>query len=151
MLPYIWKDGDILFRKDSNFYSRVDEKMKGNWRVIFFATILINIINMIVMNNNEQKRNFGIMKAYGFTDGYIIRRNVYRISILSVIGLSLAAALDQLFTSKIYYASMGVAAYRTAPLETTILLASGLGAIIVITLLLSLSIKKISPKNLMEE
>jgi putative ABC transport system permease protein len=118
--------------------------------IIFFAFTLLNIINMIVMNNNEQKRNFGIIKAYGFTDGYIIRRNVYRISILSAIGLLLASALDQLFTSNIYYVTMGVNAYRTEPLETTILLSSGLAIIMLITLLLSLSIKKISPKNLME-
>lgn len=119
--------------------------------VIFFAFTLLNIINLIVMNNNEQKRNFGIMKAYGFTNGYIIRRNVYRISMLSAMGLAIAAILDQLFTSSIYSAVLGVAAYRTEALETTVLLSSGLAIIIAITLLLSLPIKKISPKNLMEE
>ncbi|MGH4120824.1 ABC transporter permease [Clostridium sp.] len=119
--------------------------------VIFLAFTLLNIVNMIIMSNNEQKRNFGIMKAYGFTNGYIIRRNVYRISILSALGLVCAASLNQLFSSNIYYAALGVAAYRTMPLETTILLASGLVIIIVITLLLSLPIKKISPKSLMEE
>ena len=63
MLPYIWKDGDILFRKDSNFYSRVDEKMKGNWRVIFFATILINIINMIVSSSNSLPRSLDYINS----------------------------------------------------------------------------------------
>jgi len=119
--------------------------------VIFLAFTLLNIINMVIMNNNEQKRNFGIMKAYGFTNGYIIRRNVYRISLLSALGLTIAATLDQLFTSEIFYAVLGVAAYKTDILGTTLLLGGGLVIIILITLLLSLSIKRISPKNLMEE
>ena len=119
--------------------------------VIFFAFALLNIINMIVMSNNEQQRNFGIMKAYGFTNGYIMRRNVYKIAILSILGLAIAATLDQLFTYTIYYTILGVGAYRTEPLETTLLLVGGLGIIIVITILLSLSIKKTSPKKLMEE
>lgn len=119
--------------------------------VIFFAFTLLNIINMIVMNNNEQQRNFGIMKAYGFTNGYIIRRNVYRITILSVLGLIISAILNQLFTQNIYHATLGVNAYRTEVMETAILLLSGLIIIIVITILLSLPIRRISPKKLMEE
>ena len=119
--------------------------------VIFFAFALLNIINMIIMNNNEQQRNFGIMKAYGFTNGYIIRRNVYKISILAALGLIIAATMDRLISYRIFYSVLGVAAYKTELLETTILLVSGFGIIIVITVLLSLSIKKISPKKLMEE
>ncbi|HKL99375.1 MAG TPA: ABC transporter permease [Mobilitalea sp.] len=119
--------------------------------VIFFAFALLNIINMIIMNNNEQQRNFGIMKAYGFTNGYIIRRNVYKISILAALGLIIAATVDLLISSRIFYSVLGVAAYRTEPLETTILLVSGFGIIIATTILLSLSIKRISPKKLMEE
>jgi len=119
--------------------------------VIFFAFTLLNIINMIVMNNNEQQRNFGIMKAYGFSNGYIIRRNVFRLSLLSALGLGIAAILNVAFTHSIYYAVMGVNAYKTESFETSILLLSGLGVIILITILLSLPIKKISPKKLMEE
>ena len=106
---------------------------------------------MIVMNNNEQQRNFGIMKAYGFSNGYIIRRNVFRLSLLSALGLGIAAILNVAFTHSIYYAVMGVNAYKTESFETSILLLSGLGVIILITILLSLPIKKISPKKLMEE
>jgi len=119
--------------------------------VIFFAFTLLNIINMIVMNNNEQQRNFGIMKAYGFSNGYIIRRNVFRLSLLSALGLAIAAILNQVFTHSIYYAAMGVNAYKTEVFETTILLVCGLCVIITITILLSLPIKKNSPKKLMEE
>jgi len=119
--------------------------------VIFFAFTLLNIINIIVMNNNEQQRNFGIMKAYGFSNGYIIRRNVFRLSLLSALGLAIAAILNLVFTRSIYYAVMPVNAYKTETFETTILLVSGLSVIIAITILLSLPIKKISPKKLMEE
>ncbi|SEW35819.1 ABC transporter permease [[Clostridium] fimetarium] len=119
--------------------------------VIFFAFTLLNIINIIVMNNNEQQRNFGIMKAYGFSNGYIIRRNVFRLSLLSALGLIIATILNLAFTHSIYYAVMSVNAYKTEAFETTILLVSGLSVIILITILLSLPIKKISPKKLMEE
>jgi len=46
---------------------------------------------------------------------------------------------------------MRVNAYKTEVFETTILLVCGLSVIIATTILLSLPIKKISPKKLMEE
>jgi len=71
--------------------------------------------------------------------------------LLSALGLIIAATLNLAFTHSIYYAVMSVNAYKTEAFETTILLLSGFGVIIAITILLSLPIKKISPKKLMEE
>lgn len=119
--------------------------------VIFFSFTLLNIINIILMNNAEQRRNFGIMKSFGFTTGYIIRRNVIRISLLSAIGIAFAFVLNELFNTRLFSAVLGVNAYKTEPLETILLLCSSIITITVLAILFSLPIRKTSPKELMEE
>lgn len=119
--------------------------------VIFFSFTLLNITNLIIMNNNEQQQNFGIMKAFGFTNSYIIRRNVIRIVLLSILGTCLALLLNFLFNAKIFEEILTVDAYETQPLLTGLYLTGGILIIIIITLLLSLSIRRISPKKLMEQ
>ena len=37
-----------MFRKDSNFYSRVDKKMEGHWKILFFCIFIINIVSIVV-------------------------------------------------------------------------------------------------------
>lgn len=118
---------------------------------IFCSFTLLNIINLILMNNNEQQKNFGIMKAFGFTNSYIIRRNVFRIVILSIIGILLALLLNQFLNARIFQAILTVDAYQTRLVPTGIFIGIGLMVIIVITVLLSLMIRRITPKKLMDE
>ena len=118
---------------------------------IFCSFTLLNIINLIIMNNNEQQKNFGIMKAFGFTNSYIIRRNVFRIFILSIIGVLFALLLNQLFNASIFQSILTVDAYQTKLVPTGMFMGIGLIVITMITILLSLMIRHISPKKLMEE
>lgn len=118
---------------------------------IFCSFTLLNIINLIIMNNNEQQKNFGIMKAFGFTNGYIIRRNVLRIIILSITGMFFALLLNQLFNAHIFQAVLTVDAYQTMLVPTSIFIGTGFIIITMIAILLSLVIRRISPKKLMEE
>ncbi|WP_455715721.1 ABC transporter permease [Anaerosporobacter sp.] len=117
---------------------------------IFCSFTLLNIINLIIMNNHEQQKNFGIMKAFGFTNAYIIRRNVFRILILSITGTILALALNQFLNARIFLAILTVDAYQTKLVPTSIFIGTGLVVITIITILLSLEIRRISPKKLME-
>ncbi|MDO5520574.1 MAG: ABC transporter permease [bacterium] len=119
--------------------------------VMFFSFTLLNIINLILTNNNEQKTNFGILKAFGFTTGYIIRRNVIRIMLLSSIGLGISLVLDLVFNKHLFHAILGVNAYITNLPETCLLLVISFLVILALSILLSLSIRKITPKELMEQ
>lgn len=118
---------------------------------IFCSFTLLNIINLIIMNNNEQQKNFGIMKAFGFTNGYIIRRNVFRITILSITGMLFALLMNQLLNARIFRSVLTVDAYQTKLVPTIEFLGTGLFIITVIAILLSLVIRRITPKKLMEE
>jgi putative ABC transport system permease protein len=118
---------------------------------IFCSFTLLNIINLIIMNNNEQQKSFGIMKAFGFTNGYIIRRNVYRILILSITGILFALLLNQLLNARIFLAILTVDAYQTKFAPTSIFIGIGLLVITITAILLSLEVYRISPKKLMEE
>lgn len=118
---------------------------------IFCSFTLLNIINLIIMNNYEQQKNFGIMKAFGFTNSYIIRRNVLRIVILSIIGILLSLLLNHLFNARIFQSILTVDAYQTKLIPTGLFIGIGLIVIVVITTLLSLTIRRISPKKLMED
>lgn len=118
---------------------------------VFFTFTLLNIANLIITNNNNLRHSFGIMKAFGFSTGYIIRRNAFRIAILTVLGLSCSLLLDHFLSGPLFYNTLGVPAYCFYPLETILLLAGGLLLILLLTLLLSLPIRSITPKNLMEE
>jgi putative ABC transport system permease protein len=118
---------------------------------VFFTFTLLNIANLITMNNKQLKRDFGIMKAFGFSTGYIIRRNTLRIGILATLGLGISLLIDHLLSGTLFYKTLGVPAYMFNVTGTCLLLAAGLAIIIGLTILLSLSIRRITPKNLMEE
>lgn len=118
---------------------------------VFFTFTLLNIANLIITNNNGLKHDFGIMKAFGFSTGYIIGRNASRVAILTGLGLLLSVLLDHCLSGLLFYNTLGVPAYCFYPVETFILLTGGFLLILFLTLLLSLPIRGITPRNLMEE
>ena len=119
--------------------------------IVFVAFTLLNIINLIIMNYKEQERNYGIMKAYGFTTGYIIRKNFFRIGILSILGLTISVICNRLFTAKLFWKGLGCDGYNITQLYSSIFIIGGLIIIMAITGGLCYKVKKISPKELMEE
>ncbi len=119
--------------------------------VVFLTFTLLNIANLIITNNNSMKRDFGIMKAFGFSTGYIIRRSTFRIILLAGLGLMCSLLLNHFLSGPLFYGTLGVPAYCFYPMETLLLLAGGFSIILLLALLLSLPIRRITPKNLMEE
>ena len=119
--------------------------------VVFLTFTLLNIANLIITNNNSMKRDFGIMKAFGFSTGYIIRRSTFRIVLLTGLGLMCSLLLNHFLSGPLFYGTLGVPAYCFYPVETMLLLAGGFSIILILALLLSLPIRRITPKNLMEE
>ncbi len=119
--------------------------------VVFLTFTLLNIANLIITNNNSMKRDFGIMKAFGFSTGYIIRRSTFRIVLLTGLGLMCSLLLNHFLSGPLFYGTLGVPAYCFYPVETMLLLAGGFSIILILALLLSLPIRRFTPKNLMEE
>ncbi|MDO5558507.1 MAG: ABC transporter permease [Oscillospiraceae bacterium] len=119
--------------------------------IIFSLFSVLNIINLLLMNNLENRRQFGILKAMGFTDSYICIRGLLKIMILTVIAAAAALAVHLLFSQAFFFCVICVEGliYNTAITcgVTGILIL----AIIIITLLFSIPLKKVLPKDLMEE
>lgn len=119
--------------------------------VIFIIFTLLIITNLIIMNNKEQEKSYGIMKAYGFTTWYIVRRTLYRIGILSSLSLGISILINKLITSKLFWMGLGCDGFNLSIPYTLIFILSGFVIINLITIFLCSSIRKISPKKLMEE
>jgi len=118
---------------------------------VFFVFTLLNIVNLVLTNNKEMQSAFGVMKAYGFTSGYILRRVLWKIGFLTIVGMGLSQIGDTIVNGPMYQSILSVDAYRTVYPATLYLLGGGFLIVMLITLLISLSIRKISPRDLMEE
>ncbi|MCH1966101.1 ABC transporter permease [Paraclostridium sordellii] len=113
---------------------------------------ILNIINLIMMNNTDNRRNNAIMKSLGFSNKYIISRTSYRIIILTVISSLFGFTLNLIISKNIFKIAMSgidglMIQYNLV--STTILF---IAIITILTTIISmLSIRKISIVELMEE
>jgi Predicted ABC-type transport system involved in lysophospholipase L1 biosynthesis, permease component len=119
--------------------------------VVFFLFSLLNIINLLLMNNIENRRQFGILKALGFTNGYIFLQNILRILLLSCVAILLAQVLHGIISRPIFMITGGIDAMES-PLGVNIKITLGtLGALLLTAVLLTLPLRKIVATELMEE
>lgn len=113
---------------------------------------ILNIINLIMMNNTDNRRNNAIMKSLGFSNKYIISRTSYRIIILTVISSLFGFTLNLIISKNIFKIAMSEIDGLMIPynlVSTTILF---IAIITILTTIISmLSIRKISIVELMEE
>lgn len=118
--------------------------------VILFS--LLNIINLIIMNNNDNRRNNGILKSLGFSSEYIIKRTVYRILILTSISSIVAFSLNILASSGLFKVSMmGIDGLMISNGQVIVTLLTIDLLTIIASIIATQSIKKISTVELMEE
>lgn len=68
---------------------------------------LINIINVILINNLDNRANYGIMKSLGFTSAYIKRRSNFRILILTSLAAIIGFIANILTTKKLLELCIG--------------------------------------------
>ncbi|CEO33123.1 ABC transporter permease [Paraclostridium sordellii] len=113
---------------------------------------ILNIINLIMMNNTDNRRNNAIMKSLGFSNKYIISRTSYRIIIITVISSLFGFTLNLIISKNIFKIAMSGIDGLMIPynlVSTTILF---IAIITILTTIISmLSIRKISIVELMEE
>lgn len=118
--------------------------------VVFIAFSLLNIINLLLQNHADNRRSYGILKALGFSGVYITKRSAWKIFLLSVVAAAASMLLHVLLSKKIF-AAMVIDALNLEIPAVSLTLCALLALVMIVTLLFCLPIRKITPKELMEE
>ena len=120
--------------------------------IAFIIFALINILNLIISENKENRRTYGIMKSFGFTTGYICKKYVSKISIISLLSIILSLILNLVFSKKAFSLVLGgIDGLTINYLITFKIIMITFALIILVTILCCLPIKLISSKDLSEE
>ncbi|MFA9421937.1 MAG: ABC transporter permease [Sedimentibacter sp.] len=124
--------------------------ISGMLIVVFIIFAMLNISIVLMMESANKHRQYGILKALGFTTGYIIRQNIWK-NMLCV-GISVLIAFIIHFTmSKGFLAKQVIDAFTYSGLVIALLVLLILCVALLLTYLISLGIRKIMPIELMEE
>lgn len=113
---------------------------------------ILNIVNLIIMNNTDNRRNNAIIKSLGFSNIYILKRTLYRIMLLTGISSLVGFILNATISKSVFkFAMMGIDGLMISngKVISTIVFIEilTLGA----TIISMFSIRKISTAELMEE
>ncbi|WP_234122470.1 ABC transporter permease [Clostridium hydrogenum] len=121
--------------------------------VISFAIFSIIIIfNIIIMDIRDNRKNFGIMKALGFTTKEIRNRYLCRIIILTVFGSVISIILNLLFSRQIIEVMLnGLDGLMISWSIIEILSISMFILVLLIVFACSYSIKNAKPNELIDE
>lgn len=119
--------------------------------IVFILFSLLNIINCIIMDNANNRKTYGILKALGFTTSYINRRILWKMVILSLVGIIVALLANALFASKLFYMMLSIDGLVSNPILIAVLIMTIFTLIILVTLICCIPIRKIAPTELMEE
>lgn len=117
---------------------------------IIFAVIIV--FNILIMNIRDNRKNFGIMKALGFSSREIKNRYLFRIVILTVASSIISIVFNCIFSKSIIKIAMGgLNVLIISPVIITALVISMFALIILIVFACSHSINNTKPNELMEE
>ena len=134
-----------------NSLNSVSKPLTRMFVIIFAMFSILNVVNLLMMNNLENRRQYGILKAMGFTNGYICLRSLLRIAIMTafsaVAALTLHLTCSQLFFFGIIHVE-GLIYNNTITCAVTAILSA---LIILITTAFFVPMRKIMPTDLMEE
>lgn len=119
--------------------------------IIFAAFSLLNIINLIHTQNKENRRKYGIMKAMGFTSGYICRETIFQLSIEYIGAMIMALIIHQIISPILFSIACGVKFIRS-PIWIASTVFGGTYIVLIITVLIMLlTVRHIKPVELIEE
>ena len=123
--------------------------------IILLVGVLIfgvfNIVNILVTNNFDNRKNYGIMKSLGFTSKYIKRRSNYRIMILASLGAIVGFSLTAFTSNNLMKAMVGFDVFNFNLKMTLGLVAITFVLIMVTMYVCNRSIKNISTVELISE
>ena len=113
---------------------------------------MLNIINVIIMTKTDNRKNFGIMKAIGFSNSQIILRILLRIELLSLAASFIGYVLYLLWGASIFQTTvMGIDGIVKNVRNDLIVMGLFNMFILITSLFSMLSIRSISTIELMEE
>lgn len=117
----------------------------------FAAFSILNIVNLIHTQTKENRRKYGILKAMGFTTGYICRENIASLTIQYGVAIIITIIINELLSPFFFSLACGVY-YINKPIW---LIATVVGVMYILILLITFimlgTIRKIKPVELMEE
>ena len=117
---------------------------------IFTVFAMLNILITLLIESSNKRREYGILKALGFTNSYITKQNIYKsmlcVSISTILALTLHLSISRRFLSMQVIDAFTNSNALMASLIILILLVT-----LLVTYLITLSVKKIMPTELMEE
>ncbi len=117
--------------------------------VFIFLSVMIVAILLLIENGNK-RRQFGVMKAMGFPNAYIIRQNLFHYMILGMIGMILALAIHIAFSDKLLTVVL-LNAFTDSSIILVSLLVGFMLLLMATVLIMCSRIRKIKPVELMEE
>lgn len=134
-----------------NSLNSISKPLTTMFAIVFSLFSVLNIINLLIMNNIENRRQYGILKAMGFTNGYICTKNLLKNILLTTFSAAVALLIHALFSKKLFFAVIHVNGL-ISNLSLALTVAALLFAIIVvISMMFTIPLIKVSPTELMEE
>lgn len=117
----------------------------------FSAFSILNIVNLIHTQNRENRRKYGILKAMGFTSGYIQRENIFAFTLEYLVAVLITVVLQEFLSPVLFSLACGVR-FICKPIWLTVAVCGGMYIVLlVIQIVMSLTIRKVKPVELMEE
>ncbi len=118
--------------------------------LVFLVFTVISLSIVLGINLENKMREGGILKALGFTKGYLMRMNIYSSLITAMLGI-LCALILHLSTSKFMLSTFMVDAFTNPMGIILIYLAAEIVLSVIVTILMNRKVCNVSPKILMEE
>lgn len=117
----------------------------------FAAFSILNIVNLIHTQTKENRRKYGILKAMGFTSGYICRENIISFTIQYAVAVLFTVILNEWLSPILFSIACGVN-YICKPAWLVAAVAGAICVVLMgITLIMLRTVKNIKPVELMEE
>lgn len=146
-------------RIDKGYYeenfSQVKEILGSVLTVLIIGVVLfsvVNVTNMVLTNNIDNRKTYGIMKAMGFSNKYIRNRVMFRVLILAIVGALVGLAINIVTSRDLFMIAAGmVDGYLVSSFYTVVAIGTLLLLIASMVLICCGGIKKISPVELIVE
>lgn len=119
--------------------------------VIFALFSLLNIVNLLLTSQIDNRRKIGILKALGFSNTYIGLQNVWKVLLPAIISGVIAFVLHCTLSPWLFYKIMRVHGFLPNTAGTVWLLALLLALVLGLALLFNIPLRRISPVELMDE
>ncbi|MDD5934027.1 MAG: FtsX-like permease family protein [Clostridiales bacterium] len=119
--------------------------------LVFILFSIINIINLLAMEQINHRTLYGILKSLGFSNAYICMKSTIKIMLLTIVSVAIALTAFLASFQKLFLLGAGVDGAVISTVDTIVVVAIIFALILAITMVFCVPLRKIAPKDLMEE